>query len=190
MSNTEKLVIKYFKVKQLVHLEGNPRKSIDPKGRERLSGLIKTHGFQNPLQVFKEKNGKFSIICGNHRFDAGKNLGMKEFPCIVYTGSRKKAIARAISDNKSNEWTDWDAPLLKDAFADLDDGVFNLEFTGFEQVEVDKLFGHYTEKGSDQSGQLSDTKYFVVVQCKNEKDQKKKIKEFMKAGLEVKSVTS
>lgn len=136
----KKLEIKYIHKDKLCLLEGNPRKIIDPKSSDKLKTLIKEHGFQNPLQVFKEKTNRYSILCGNHRYKAGCELGIKEFPCIVYEGSRNKALARAISDNKSNLWTDWDIPALKDFFAEIDIGDFDIELTGFTEDELKGMF--------------------------------------------------
>ncbi len=135
---SKRLEIVYLPASDLVKLPGNPRRDVDPKAIERLSKLIQVHGFANPLNVFKE-NGKFTIIAGNHRFDAGLSLGMTEFPCIVYTGDRKAALARAVSDNKSNEWTEWDMPLLKDLLIDLDTGDFDIHLTGFNTHEIELM---------------------------------------------------
>ena len=138
MTKSPKLSIIYLPATDLVKLHGNPRIDKDPKAIERLAKLIKAHGFQNPLQVFKE-NGKFTVIAGNHRLDAGLSLGMKEFPCIVYEGNRKQALARAVSDNKSNEWTDWDVPVLKELLIDIDDGSLDMSLTGFNSHEIELM---------------------------------------------------
>jgi hypothetical protein len=144
-----RLEIIYLPVPALVKLPGNPRRDKDPKAVERLAGLIKAHGFQNPLQVYAE-NGKHTIIAGNHRFDAGLSLGMKEFPCIVYTGDKKAALARAISDNRSGEWTEWDLPILKELFIELDSGDFDIHLTGFNSHELE-LMMTATFQGDEQS---------------------------------------
>jgi hypothetical protein len=144
-----RLEIIYLAASALIKLPGNPRRDKDPKAIDRLAGLIKAHGFQNPLQVYAE-NGKHTIIAGNHRFDAGLSLGMKEFPCIVYTGDKKAALARAISDNRSNEWTEWDMPILKELFIELDTGDFDIHLTGFNSHELE-LMMTATFRGDEQS---------------------------------------
>lgn len=156
MATGRKIKLEYIDIDNLVHLDGNPRVALKDNVIQRLKKLIKAHGFQNPLQVFKEKKGMYSIICGNHRYRAANALQFKSLPCIVYTGSRKMAIARAISDNKSSEWTDWDFPLLKTMMADLDDGEMNMEFTGFDAEEIATMFtianGIGTEEGDGDGG--------------------------------------
>lgn len=143
----KKLKLIYLNKDQLIKLENNPRRIIDQDGKKKLVKLIKSHGFQNPLQAYKEKSGQYSILAGNHRFEAGLDLNMKEFPCIIYEGNRKKAIARAISDNKSSTWTEFDIPLLKDHFTDLDDGDFDMSLTGFDDDEIKGMFDFDSEPG-------------------------------------------
>lgn len=120
----------------------NPRKAKDPDVIKKLRTLIKGHGFQNPLQVYKEDKGMYSILCGNHRYEAAILEGMTTFPCIVYEGTREQADARAISDNKSSEWTEWDFPGLKDIIADLDTGAFDMDLLGFDAGELKDIFDH------------------------------------------------
>ncbi|MCX6224212.1 MAG: ParB/RepB/Spo0J family partition protein [Bacteroidia bacterium] len=162
-----KLEIIYLPVSSLVKLPGNPRKDTDPEAINKLAALIKAHGFQNPLQVFKE-NGKYTIIAGNHRFDAGMTLSMIEFPCLVYTGNKKAALARAISDNKSNAWTDWDFPLLKDMCIELDNaGDFDMFTTGFEQIELNEMFGvvSFPPGTEADQGRLDEKKPITCPEC-------------------------
>lgn len=134
----KRLEIIYLAAPELSKLPGNPRRDKDPKAIERLAKLITAHGFQNPLQVYRE-HGRYTIIAGNHRFDAGLSLGMTEFPCIVYEGDKKAALARAISDNKSNEWTEWDLPILKELFIELDTGDWDIHLTGFNSHELELM---------------------------------------------------
>lgn len=139
-TENQRIELIYIPVAQLKKLPGNPRRDTDSDAVQKLAKLIRAHGFQNPLQVYPEKDGCFTILAGNHRLDAGVALGMGEFPCIVYEGSPKQALARAISDNKSSDWTDWDFPALKDMVVEIDDGSIDLEITGFTGEELVKTF--------------------------------------------------
>jgi DNA modification methylase len=94
------------------------------------------------------------VLCGNHRFDAGVKMGMSEFPCIVYAGDRQQAIARAVSDNQSGAWTEWDIPLLKDIFVDFENNGVDLEITGFNESELSELFGETPEEPVDAPPQI------------------------------------
>lgn len=136
----KKLEIKYIHKDKLCLLKGNPRKEINPDVKKKLAYLIKEHGFQNPLQVFKEKNDKYSILCGNHRFVAACELGITEYPCLEYKGNKRKALARAISDNRSSDWTEFDYPALKEIISEIDVGDFDIELTGFDDDELKGMF--------------------------------------------------
>lgn len=134
----DKLELIYMEADSLELLEGNPRQLKDSEGVKKLKTLIEEHGFQNPLQVWKGgDNGNAIILCGNHRFIAGVELGMKSFPCIVYHGDKARALARAISDNKSGEWTEWRLPNLPNLLTEIDTGEFSVpDLTGFSEVEL------------------------------------------------------
>lgn len=172
----KKLKLVWVNVNQLVPLPGNPRIEVDNKQTEKLMALIKSHGFQNPLQVFphkwrgKKKGPAFMILCGNHRFEAGKELGMKDFPCIVYDGTKKMAMARALSDNKSQLWTDWDVPTLKDMIVGLDDGAFDITLTGFDKQELHGLFagGDFEPGGEGDQGKLDKKEPVECPECGHE----------------------
>jgi len=191
LAKKENLKIIELEADKLVRLEGNPRRIVDPVGIKRLVKLIKKHGFQNPLQVYKEKKGTYTILCGNHRFEAGKVAGIKVFPCIEYKGTRKMAMARALSDNKAGEWTDWDYPLLKDFIGNLDDGDFNLELTGFSSDEIESFF-EVEDKSNGASATGDRTGYYIYIQCENEKDREHKTRELEGMGFDchVKTIES
>ena len=182
-----KLEIIYIPVSSLVKLQGNPRINTDPKAIERLTLLIKEHGFQNPLNVYKA-GGKYEIIAGNHRFDAGLSLGMTEFPCIVYEGSRKQALARAISDNKSNEWTDWDVPVLKDLLIELDDGSIDMHITGFNSHELELMMTAIKQDEKDLSDKVRNA-FEVIVTCESETDQEAVFNRLTDEGLKCRVLT-
>jgi ParB-like chromosome segregation protein Spo0J len=144
-------LIKIHKDK-LFHLEGNPRQAVEKNASDKLRKLIKGHGFRGVLEVFKNSAGKYEILCGNHRFDAGVLEGLTEFPCQEFNGTRAAALARAVSDNKSNEWTAWTIPELKDIFTEIDDGSFDMELTGFDQDEIAGFFDNEPGSGDNQGG--------------------------------------
>lgn len=166
----KRLEIVYIHKDKLRKLPNNPRQEYDPDAVEKLKKLIKGHGFQNPLQVYKER-GQYTILCGNHRFDAALELGYEEFPCIIYKGTKKKAIARCLSDNKSNQWTEWDIPGLKDIFADLDDGEFDMDLTGFDEDEIMGFFDNTPDEEPDDNE--SEDKFKVIIECETEEEQEK-----------------
>jgi len=176
----DRIEMVYINRDKLYKLPGNPRR-VDGSGKvERLKAQILAHGFQVPLQVYQEGSG-YTVLCGNHRLEAGGSIGMKEFPCIVYSGTKQDALARAISDNKTNEWTEWDIPNLGDMMTGLDDGSFDMFKTGFSQQELAALFGGPSEDpfaggGQSKEGEvkfsevLGEANNYVVLLFRNEVD--------------------
>ncbi len=144
-----KLELVYIDVGSLELLEGNPRQLKDPQGLKKLKTLIKEHGFSNPLQIWRGgSSGKYTILCGNHRFVAGTELGMTSFPCFIYEGSKGRALARALSDNKSSEWTEWDITPLSDVLINVKaDEVRLPELTGFDPEELGNLIDNVEAAG-------------------------------------------
>jgi ParB/RepB/Spo0J family partition protein len=50
---------------------------------DRLAESIKEEGILQPLIVAPDKDGKFTIVCGERRFKAAQKVGLKDAPCIV-----------------------------------------------------------------------------------------------------------
>ncbi len=64
----------------------------------RLTRMIRDNGFDEPLQVV-QKNGKFVIVGGHHRFAACKLLGFVEIPSVVYPWDDHKAMEELVRRN-------------------------------------------------------------------------------------------
>lgn len=60
----------------------NPNE-MTPAQQAMLRDTIKEYGFLDPLSVVPLQNGKFSINSGEHRWNAARELGMKEVPCDI-----------------------------------------------------------------------------------------------------------
>ncbi|MFN3870784.1 MAG: ParB/RepB/Spo0J family partition protein [Aquificaceae bacterium] len=59
---------------------------------KRLMDSIQKVGFVEPLTVVPTENGLYEVINGQHRFMAGRMLGMEEFPVIILPPSLKDYI--------------------------------------------------------------------------------------------------
>lgn len=125
--------VQYIPIDLLKEWDRNPRKN--DSAVERLSKLIQSHGFINPV-IATEDN---IIRAGHTRVKAAKRAGLKEVPVILIDMDEKQAQAFAIADNKSSEWAEWDFTKLKDLMEDLDTGELDLELTGFDNQEIEKL---------------------------------------------------
>ena len=110
----------------------NPRHKYDIN---KVAQSIKEFGFQQPIVV--DRAGV--IIVGHGRYEAAKSLNLKTIPVTIADLPPKKAKAYRIADNKTNEYSDWDMGLLIQEFTDLLDNNYDLELTGFDADELEKL---------------------------------------------------
>lgn len=117
----------------------NPKKE-DKKNFEKVKKSLETNGFASPLLV-REKDGKYEIIDGQHRFLAAKELGYKEV--YVYN-------AGDVSDEEAKAMTLWmqtQIPFAEDLLAplvlelnslDIELPYTDIEIESFrEKIEVD-----------------------------------------------------
>lgn len=108
-----------------------------------LRASLREFGFVNPVIVDKDYN----IIAGHGRVAAAKLEGLTEVPCVFaehLTDAQKRAYI--LADNRLALSAGWDEELLALEFGELKDLGFDLELTGFDAKEIEKLF---TSDGSD-----------------------------------------
>ncbi|MCL1857683.1 MAG: site-specific DNA-methyltransferase [Oscillospiraceae bacterium] len=102
-----------------------------------LRSSLREFGFVNPVIVDKDYN----IIAGHGRIIAAKAEGLTEVPCVFVehlTEAQKKAYI--LADNRLAMNAGWDDELLTLEFTDLKDLGFDVELTGFDTKEIEKLF--------------------------------------------------
>ena len=117
-----------------------------------LRSSLREFGFVNPVIVDKDYN----IIAGHGRVLAAKAEGMTEVPCVFVehlTEAQKKAYI--LADNRLALNAGWDEELLALEFADLKELGFGLEITGFDAVEIEKLFAGANEGVQDDDFDLT-----------------------------------
>jgi DNA modification methylase len=125
-----------LKIDQLVHAEYNPRKDLkagDPEF-EKIKNSVIEFGYCEPIIC----NSDYTIVGGHQRHKVLKALGYEEVDCVLIDLDKTKEKALNIALNKiSGEW-DFDAlaGLLEELKAD----DYNIELTGFDFSEMEKLF--------------------------------------------------
>lgn len=127
--------IEWIAIKELSAASRQARRHSPSKIRN-LSRSISETGFFNPILV-DETNG---IIAGHARLDAAKRLGMPEVPTISLPGlsaDQKKALR--IADNRLAEDATWNDELLALELSDLVAADFDLELTGFDTIDIDRI---------------------------------------------------
>jgi DNA modification methylase len=102
-----------------------------------LRSSLREFGFVNPVIVDKD----LGIIAGHGRVAAAKAEGLTEVPCVFaehLTDAQKRAYI--LADNRLALSAGWDEELLALEFGELKDLGFDLELTGFDLGEIEKLF--------------------------------------------------
>ena len=125
------------KTEELLPYENNARTHSDAQ-IAKIVRSIREFGFTNPILT----DGDAGVIAGHGRLLAARKLGLETVPTIELkhlTPAQRKAYV--IADNKLALDSDWDMDLLRMELGDLRDIGFDLDMTGFDGMEVDKLFG-------------------------------------------------
>ncbi len=127
-----------------------------------LRASLREFGFVNPVIVDKDLN----IIAGHGRVIAAKAENVSEVPCVFVehlTDAQKRAYI--LADNKLALNAGWDDELLTLEFIELKDLGFDLELTGFDPDEIDKLFaadaGDVQDDGFDLTAALEQAAFVL-----------------------------
>jgi DNA modification methylase len=97
----------------------------------------------------------YNLIAGHGRLEAARAEGLTEINCVIVEGltaAQKKAFA--IADNKLSDNSEFDNELLALEFSELKDLGFDLDLTGFDPAEIEKLF-------AAESGDVQDDDFDV-----------------------------
>ena len=123
------------RVEELIPYSRNSRTHSDAQVAQ-IAASIREFGFMNPVLVDAENN----IIAGHGRVLAARKLGLEEVPCVLHdhlTETQRKAYI--LADNKLALNAGWDEDMLRLELDELGDMGFDLELTGFDEVEVEAL---------------------------------------------------
>jgi ParB-like chromosome segregation protein Spo0J len=172
-------------VEKLLPYAKNSKKH-PPEQVKEIVASIKQWGWTMPILV--DETG--TVIAGHGRLLAAKKLQLPKVPVVSAKGwSEAQKRAYVIADNKLTENGGWDKGVLADELAALKDLNFDLNLTGFDDKELDKLIGD--PEDPDTGPQIGDDlKYSVVVECQDELQQTELLDRFEKDGLKCKALVS
>ncbi len=112
----------------------NPRRN--ENAITKVAASIKEYGFRQPIVVDEE----LVIIAGHTRLQAAQSLGLKKVPVHIATGLTQAQIkAYRLADNRTHEDAEWDEELLAIELGELDELGFDLDLTGFEAIELERV---------------------------------------------------
>lgn len=126
----------------LVPADYNPRKDLKPgdKEYEKLKKSIKEFGYVDPV-IFNERTGR--IVGGHQRLKVLGDLGYETIHTVMIDIDEKREKALNIALNKISG--KWDEGRLKDLLIEIDTGDFDIELTGFDDKEVEKLMNKFAD---------------------------------------------
>jgi hypothetical protein len=113
----------------------NPRTHSDAQIAQIAASIVE-FGWTNPVLVA----GDGTVIAGHGRLDAARRLGLSMVPVLVLDHlSEAQRRAYVIADNKLALNAGWNDELLAAELHALNGDGFNLELTGFDETELERL---------------------------------------------------
>lgn len=142
--------VKEYPIADIKPHPNNPR--IHPDSAiEKLQRSIQEFGFVNPVLLTNDG----LLLAGHARIKASTSEGLEHVPALVLNLDGAKADAYLIADNKLQEETEWDLPVLKELLEELENDDFPIELTGFELPEIDELIASFDEDFEEDEDELS-----------------------------------
>lgn len=127
---------KKIKIENLKPAEYNPRIDLKPENIEyqKIKKSLIEFGYVAPIIV----NTDMTVISGHQRLKVLKELGYTEIDCNIVDLDKTKEKALNVALNKISG--DWDNDKLEELLLELKDNNYDLDITGFDENELEKLF--------------------------------------------------
>ena len=136
-------------IEEVKPYKNNPR--INARAVKIVADSIKEFGFKNPIVI----DGNNEIIVGHTRLEASKVLGLEKVPVIVADDLNEEQVkAFRIMDNKSSEFAEWDYTKLLEEIEELKEEDYNIELTGFSEVELSDILDEFIEEEEKKEEEL------------------------------------
>lgn len=121
-------------IEKVIPYARNPRRNEHAVAK--VAGSIKEFGWQQPIVVDTD----YVIVAGHTRLLAAQQLGMKEIPVKIADDLTPAQIkAYRLADNRTHEEAEWIDELLAIELIEIRDMGYDLDITGFDPDELDKL---------------------------------------------------
>jgi DNA modification methylase len=140
--------IEVLPVHQITPYSNNARTHSKKQIRQ-IAESIRRFGFTNPVLI--DDNGQ--IIAGHGRVEAAKLIGLATLPAIRLSHlSPAEKRAYILADNRLAEKAGWDREILAIELQELIDLDFDVELTGFEAADVDRVLDDAAEANGELPG--------------------------------------
>ena len=125
---------------------------------------LEVYGQRKPIVV----NHDGVIEAGNGLYRAAIALGWKEIAAVYVKDDEDYAKGYAVMDNQSALTSDWDLPTLKDILQELDTGAFDMEATGFDEHELERMMTQFNPVDADTQPRLDEKAKVKCPECGHE----------------------
>ncbi len=138
----ETMKVELIDIGRVIPYARNPRRN--EQAIAKVAASIKEYGFRQPIVVDEE----MVIIAGHTRLQAAQHLGLSKVPVHIATGLTNTQIkAYRLADNRTAQEAEWDEELLGLELGELAEQGFDLDLTGFDGDELEKLLSEIDEGG-------------------------------------------
>jgi ParB-like chromosome segregation protein Spo0J len=154
--------IRVIPITQIKPAKYNPRKDLHPGDPEyqKIKQSIKEFGLVEPL-IWNERTG--NLVGGHQRLKVLIEQGVNEVECSVVDLDDKAEKALNVAVNKIGG--EWDIPKLAELINDIDGDGFDVQITGFDQNEIDKLMASLSPIDLDEDKSDNGKKDTSVAHC-------------------------
>ena len=175
----QKLKVEYVPIDSIKKYKRNAK--LHPQEQiEEIKNSITEFGFRDPIGVWNNE-----IVEGNGRFEAAKQLGMKDVPIVRLddlTDEQRRAYC--LTHNKLTMNSGFDIELLDMELAEIE--TIDMGLLGFDEEKE----GEEQESGAVSADTSYNYKeqYGVIVLCKDEQEQEAVYNRLAEEGYECKVV--
>ena len=129
---TNGIQIEWVPLASLFENPANPR--INDPAVPHVAASIRRFGWRQPIVA--KPSGE--VIAGNTRLKAARELKLEKAPVVRFDGPDIEAVAYAVADNKTHEFSAWDEPALVKILQELraEDA---LDGVGYSPEDIDSL---------------------------------------------------
>jgi DNA modification methylase len=128
------LQIENWPLDRLIPYAKNPRRNDEVV--DRMVGAIREFGFRIPIVA--KSDGL--VVDGHLRLKAARRLNLETVPVVLADDLTEAQIkAFRLLANQSTNWAEWDEELLKVELEELRSLDFDLEMTGFDLSDIDRM---------------------------------------------------
>lgn len=168
--------IKMVPIEQIIDNNKNANKHSEEQIK-RLCKLIEFQGWRNPL-IISNRTG--FLVAGHGRKLAAERLGIKELP-VIYQDFENEAqeYAYLISDNEIARWAELDKEAVMNELTIME--IDDIELLGIKDFDLLDLEPEIDEPEIDD-----ETKFLIVIECKDELQQMDLHNEFQIRELQCK----